>query len=77
MRAEMYIWAFLSANKNTNAFEKNEKIQIRVKIFPKNVFENTKTRLCEVLFLLLFFIVMFNLQFNNNKTKSKQLVHFV
>ena len=41
----MYICSFLSANTNTNrnAFEKNKKIQIRVKILPQNVFENTNT----------------------------------
>ena len=38
-----HIWAFLNANTNTNTFEKNKKIQIGVKILPKNVFENTKT----------------------------------
>ncbi len=42
---EMYICSFLSANTNTNrnTFEKNKKIQIRVKILPQNVFENTNT----------------------------------
>jgi len=36
----MYICSFLSAN--TNTFEKNKKIQTRVKILPKNVFESIK-----------------------------------
>jgi len=42
-QAEMYSCSFLDANKNTNIFEKNKKIQIRVKIRPQNIFENTKT----------------------------------
>ncbi len=47
----MYIWAFLSGNTNTNTntFEKNKKIQTRVKILPKNVFENTKTNTFQLL----------------------------
>jgi len=38
-----HIWAFLSANTNTNTFENNKKMQIRVKLLTKNIFENTKT----------------------------------
>ncbi len=48
----MYIWAFLSANTNTNTFETNKKIQIRVKTLPKNVFENTKTNTFQFFYLL-------------------------
>ncbi len=36
-----------------------------------------RTWLCEVLFQLLFFIVMFNLQFNNHKIKSTKLLQIV
>ena len=40
-----------------NTFEKNKKIQIRVKILPKNVFENSKTNAFQVLlFYMNFFI---------------------
>ena len=52
---EMDICYFLSANSNTNTniFEKNKKIQIRVKILPKNVFENTKTNTFQILLIYL------------------------
>ena len=51
----MDICYFLSANSNTNTniFEKNKKIQIRVKILPKNVFENTKTNTFQILLIYL------------------------
>ena len=50
MIPEMYICSFLSANtnKSTNVFEKNKKIQIRIKILPKNVFENTKSNTFQI-----------------------------
>jgi hypothetical protein len=53
--SEMYICSFLSANTNTNtnAFVKNKEIQIRVKILPKNVFENTKTNTFQILLIYL------------------------
>jgi len=49
----MCICSFLSAitNKNTNTFEKNKKIQIRVKILTKNVFENTQTNTFQILLI--------------------------
>jgi len=49
----MYICSFLSAitNTNTNKFEKNKKIQIRVKILPQKVFENTKTNTFQILLI--------------------------
>jgi hypothetical protein len=52
----MYICSFLSAdtNKNTNTFEKNKKIQIRVKILPQNIFENTKTNTFQILLIYIF-----------------------
>ena len=50
----MFICSFLSAN--TNTFEKNKKIQTRVKILPKNVFENTKTNIFQILFKYFKFI---------------------
>ena len=64
----MYICSFLSANtnKNTNTFEKNKKIQIRVKILPQNLFENTKTNTFQILLINIFiikwvsFLVCFN-----------------
>jgi hypothetical protein len=48
----MYSCSFLSANKNT--FEKNKKIQIRVKILPQNLFENTKTITFQILLIYIF-----------------------
>ena len=52
----MYICSFLSANTNTNTntFVKNKEIQIRVKILPKNVFENTKTNTFQILLIYIF-----------------------
>ena len=56
LKPEMYICSFLSAitNTNTNAFVKNKEIQIRVKILPKNVFENTKTNTFQILLIYLW-----------------------
>ena len=53
--SEMYICSFLSANTNTNTntFAKNKEIQIRVKIVPKNVSENTKTNTFQKLLIYL------------------------
>ncbi len=44
-RAEMCVCSFLRAhtNANTNTFDKNRRIQIRVQVLPKNEFENTQT----------------------------------
>ncbi len=55
--AEMYIWAFLSANikTNGNTFEKNKQRQIWVKILAKNVFENTKKNTFNLLYSDLVF----------------------
>ena len=52
----MYICSSLSANTNANTktFEKNKKIQMRVKILPKNVFENTKTNTFHILLIYIF-----------------------
>ena len=52
--SEMYICSFLSENTNTNTFENNKKIQIRVKTLPKNVFENTKTNIFQILLIYIF-----------------------
>jgi len=54
-----HIWAFLNANTNTNTFEKNKKIQIRVKILPKNVFENAKTNYFQILLIYMNFFIYF------------------
>ena len=65
--AEMYICSFLSANTktNTNAFVKNKEIQIRVKILPKNVFENTKTNTFNLFMkFLIYYKVSFLVCFN-------------
>ena len=62
----MYICSFLSANTNTNtnAFVKNKEIQIRVKILPKNVFENTKTNTFQILFnLFMKFLIYYKVSF--------------
>ncbi len=62
----MCICSFLSANTNTNTFEKNKKIQIWVKILPNNVFKNTKTNTFLILLIYIFitkwvsFLVYFN-----------------
>jgi hypothetical protein len=47
----MYICSFLSANTNTNTFEKHKKIQIRVKTLQKMYFENTKTNTFQTLLI--------------------------
>jgi hypothetical protein len=60
----MYIWAFLSANINTNGntFEKNKQIQIWVKILTKNVIKKTKTNNFQILLIymksLIYYIVI-------------------
>jgi len=51
INAEMYICSFLSANTNTNTFEKHKKIQIRVKTLQKMYFENTKTNTFQTLLI--------------------------
>ena len=56
---DIYIWAFLSANTNTKNLEKNKKIQIRVKIIPKNVFENTKRNTFQVLLIYMNFFIYY------------------
>jgi len=60
----MYICSFLSANTNTNTntFAKNKEIQIRVKIVPKNVSENTKTNTFQkfLIYYKVSFLVCFN-----------------
>jgi hypothetical protein len=43
-----------------NTFEKNKKIQIRVKILPKNVFENTKTKTFQALLIYSLLILILN-----------------
>jgi hypothetical protein len=57
----MYICSFLSANTNTNTntFVKNKEIQIRVKILPKNVFENTKTNTFQILLIYMKFLIYY------------------
>ena len=54
--ADMYIWIILSANINTNG-NVFEKMQIRVWIVQKNVFENTKKKLFQIFskFFLIYF----------------------
>jgi hypothetical protein len=49
-----------NTNINTNTFEKNKKIQIRVKTLPKNVFENTKTNTFQALSIYSLFILILN-----------------
>jgi len=49
-----------NTNINTNTFEKNKKIQIRVKTLPKNAFENTKTNTFQALSIYSLFILILN-----------------
>ncbi len=55
----MYIWAFLSANINTNrnTFEKKKQMQIKVKVLAKNVLENTKTNTFQTLLIYMKFLI--------------------
>jgi hypothetical protein len=39
--------------------KKNKKIQIRVKILPKNVFENTKTKTFQLLLVYMDFFIYY------------------
>jgi len=57
----MYVWAFLSANINTNGktFEKNKQMQIWVKILAKNVFENTKKNTFQILLIYMKFLIYY------------------